>query len=449
MHGDNHPKSRTGSGEEARAIESVRWRLVTKIAFRFTFVYFALYTLYFPFHFLPFPPFLQISGMYNSMWSAAVPWVGKHVLHLQHDFGLDYLNTASGSKDTSYAYVQVLCYLAIAAVATVIWSALDRRRGNYQWLHKWFMVYLRLNLAAVMIPYGTAKIFPLQFPPPSLSKLLQTYGESSPMGLMWTFMGASRSYSFFGGATELLAGILLVVPRLATLGALVCIGVMSNVLMLNLAYDIPVKLGSIHLILMAVFVVLPDLGRLSSFFVLNRRVDPAPAQPLFRRRWLSRLAVALQLAFGLVLLAFNVYHGERKTHEQIQARITTPLYGIWSVDEFKIDGQIRPPLLTDQIRWNRMVVESAQDAAVQSMMGQIQHLYLHFDAQSKKFSLTNPFDPSWIARFDYENPEPSLLILTGKIGGQPVSVTLHREDESKFLLNSRGFSWIQEYSLNR
>ena len=105
------------------------------------------------------------------------------------------------------------------------------------------MVYLRLVLAATMIPYGAAKIFPWQFPAPTLSKLIQRYGDSSPMGLLWTFMGASRSYSFFGGATELLAGMLLVVPRLATLGALVCIGVMSNVLMLNLGYDVPVKLG--------------------------------------------------------------------------------------------------------------------------------------------------------------------------------------------------------------
>ncbi len=148
---------------------------------------------------------------------------------------------------------EVLCFLVIAAVGTIVWSLLDRNRPNYQRLQKWFMVYLRLVLATTMIPYGATKIFPWQFPAPTLSKLVQRYGDSSPMGLLWTFMGASRSYSFFGGATELLAGMLLVVPRLATLGALVCIGVMSNVLMLNLGYDVPVKLGSIHLLLMAGF----------------------------------------------------------------------------------------------------------------------------------------------------------------------------------------------------
>ncbi len=333
---------------QARGIEPRCWRLGTKIAFRFAFVYFLLYTLYFPLHLLAIPPVLQISRLYFSLWSAAVPWVSSQFLHLSHDFSKDYLNTVAGSKDTTFVYVEAFCYLMIALLATVIWSLLDRQRRNYEWLHKWFLVYLRLNLATGMIAYGVAKLFPLQFAPPSLSKLLETYGESSPMGLMWTFMGASRIYSIFGGASEVLAGLLLVVPRLATLGALVCIGVMSNVLTLNLGYDIPVKLGSIHLILIAGFVVAPDLKRLSDFFVLNRRVEAAPARPLFRRKRLNQAAIALQVAFGLVLLTYNLYHSRNKAEQMIEARDTAPLYGIWSVDEFKIGGEVRPPLLTDR-----------------------------------------------------------------------------------------------------
>jgi len=427
----------------------VRWGLGTRIAFRFAFVYFLLYNQFFPFELLTFPPFLQLSGIYNSLWSETVQWVSRHVLHLSHDFGMDYLNSATGSKDTTFIYVQVLCYLVIAAVATVIWSLLDRGRSNYDWLFKWFLTYMRLALAAVMIPYGVAKLFPWQFPAPTLSRLLQTYGDSSPMGLLWTFMGASRSYSFFGGAAEVLAGMLLVVPRLATLGALICAGVMSNVLMLNLGYDVPVKSGSIHLIVMAAIIVAPDLRRLTRFFVLNRRVDPAPTRPLFHRPLLNWLAILLQVAFGVVLLVYNLYHEDYKTQQVIQARMSAPLYGIWSVDEFKIDGQVRPPLVTDPIRWNRLIVESVEEAVVQPMTGGIRHLHLRLDQQNKSFTLTSPYASDWIAKFTYEDPQPDLLILTGKMGGQPVSATLHKEDASQFLLNSRGFHWIQEFSVSR
>src|ERR1039457_6906104 len=130
-------------------METARWHLGTKIAFRFAFIYFLLYTLYVPFHLFPIPPLPQILDKYNSLWSAIVPWVSNGVLHLQHDFSRDYLNTAAGSKDTVIAYVKVLCYLVIVTVATIIWSWLDRR-PNYTQMHKWFMVYLRLVLATTM-----------------------------------------------------------------------------------------------------------------------------------------------------------------------------------------------------------------------------------------------------------------------------------------------------------
>ena len=268
------------------------------------------------------------------------------------------------------------------------------------------------------------------------------------MGLMWTFMGASRIYSFFGGAAEVLAGLLLVVPRLATLGALVCIGVMSNVLTLNLGYDVPVKLGSIHLILMAGFVVAPDLKRLADFFVLNRQVEAAPAQPLFHRKRLNQVAIALQVAFGLVMLTYNLYHSRQKEQQIIEARNTAPLYGIWLVNEFNIGGEARPPLVTDPVRWNRLIVESNQDAAIQPMSGPVRHVYLYFDRPNRKFMLTAP-EVYWSAEFNYEHPNAEALVLNGTMDRQPVSIKLHKEDEAKFLLNSRGFHWIQEYSVNQ
>lgn len=57
------------------------------------------------------------------------------------------------------------------------------------------------------------------------------------MGLLWNFIGASAAYTIFTGVAEVLGGLLLVARRTALLGALVCIGVMSNVVLLNFSYD--------------------------------------------------------------------------------------------------------------------------------------------------------------------------------------------------------------------
>jgi uncharacterized membrane protein YphA (DoxX/SURF4 family) len=125
------------------------------------------------------------------------------------------------------------------------------RPKQHEVLGHWLRVYVRYVLAAAMLGYGMAKVFKSQFPAISDMRLMQPYGDSSPMALLWNFMGFSTAYTIFVGAAEVLGGLLLLFRRTATLGALVVIAVMSNIVMLNFCYDVPVKLYSVHLWLMA------------------------------------------------------------------------------------------------------------------------------------------------------------------------------------------------------
>src|SRR5689334_14063011 len=221
------------------------WSPAKKVLFRFAFCYLLLYSFPFPLYYIP---YVGMIGMWTfQMWNKLVPWVGQQL------FGVTITVFPNGSGDTTFNYVQVFVFLVIATVATLVWSLLDRRRRNYARLYEWLRVYTRFVLAVAMIGYGTAKVFPSQFPMPSFDRLMQPYGDSSPMGLLWTFMGASVAYNVFTGLGELVGGLLLVFRRTTLLGALVCIGVMANVVMLNFSYDVPVKLYSTHLLLMAVF----------------------------------------------------------------------------------------------------------------------------------------------------------------------------------------------------
>jgi len=108
-------------------------------------------------------------------------------------------------------------------------------------------------------------------------RMMQPYGDSSPMGLLWTFMGASPGYQMFAGAAEVVGGLLLLFRRTTLLGALVVAAVMSNVFAMNVFFDVPVKLYSFHYLLLAILLTLPDLPRLISLFVAN---TPAPARDL-------------------------------------------------------------------------------------------------------------------------------------------------------------------------
>ena len=126
--------------------------------------------------------------------------------------------------------------------------------------------YLRYVLAAAMLGYGLAKVswdFN-QFATIGDFQLEKKWGDSSPMNVVWSFMGASRAYTVFAGLGEVVGAILLLFRRTTILGAMVVVGVMTNVVMLNYCYDIPVKLYSSHLLMMAVYLLLPEAGRLGN-----------------------------------------------------------------------------------------------------------------------------------------------------------------------------------------
>jgi len=79
--------------------------------------------------------------------------------------------------------------------------------------------------------------------------------------------------------------------------------VMANVVVLNFAYDVPVKLFSIHLLVMATFVVAPSIKRLSDFFLFNKIVEPEVSQAFYRNaknKWYYRVAKSITVIIFLV-----------------------------------------------------------------------------------------------------------------------------------------------------
>jgi hypothetical protein len=421
-----------------------RWRLAKRIAFRFTFAYLVLYSFPFPVQYIPYAGD-YISEKYTIIWNAIVPWVGKHLLRLSYEVPIAF----TGSGDRTYDWIQSLCFLALAAIATLVWSLIDRRRIHYEKLYQWFRLYIRFSLASWMIIYGTIKAIPVQMPVPAYWRLLEPYGDSSPMGLLWTFMGASPVYTSITGCIELLGGVLLILPRTTTLGALVSFAAMTQVFLLNMCYDVPVKLFSFHLVLMPVFILAPDLRRIANTLVLNRRVEPVEVRPLFKRKRLNRGALAFQILFGLYLLGWNLnsaYDGY-KTYGGGAPK--PPLHGIWAVEEYKVDGEVKPPLITDETRWQRALFERAGSMIVQPMKGGRQFFRLQLDLDNKSLSLGKGDDPNWKADFTFVEPEPGRMSLTGELDGRRTEIKLLREDASQFLLLSRGFHWVQERPFNR
>jgi uncharacterized membrane protein YphA (DoxX/SURF4 family) len=424
-----------------------RWSVARRVGFRICFVYLGLFCLsqqilggLFPIPKVDFPDLARLWPMRQIVF-----WTAAHIFHVTQPL----VYKGSGSGDKTFDWVLAFCLLVIAAAATCVWSVLDRRRENYATLYKWFRLFLRFALATEMFLYGIDKVIPLQMPFPSLVRLLEPFHDFSPMGVLWYSVGASPAYEIFAGCAEMLGGVLLIFPRTTMLGALVALADLTQIFILNMTYDIPVKLFSFHLLLMAVFLLAPEFERLADFFFRNRTAGPSTQAELFRTRRANRIALAAQILLGLWVIGNNLYSGWEGWHTYGGGRPKSALYGIWDVSELSIDGQVRSPLVTDYDRWHRAVFDAPNQAAFQRMDDTFARYGATINGGEKTIALTKGDDKNWKANFTFQRVGENELILDGNMDSHKIHMQLQLVDRNKFVLVSRGFHWIQEYPFNR
>jgi hypothetical protein len=428
--------------------DSPCWSVASRAVFRLCFVYFGLFCLctqvlggLFPIPAVDIPdPSVLLPPIRQSVF-----WVAARIFHAK----LPLVYTGSGSGDKTFDWVLAFCLLVVATVATGIWSVLDRKRENYIALYKWFRVFVRFALASQLLAYGMAKVIPLQMPFPYLAKLVEPFGNFSPMGVLWASIGASPAYETFAGCAETLAGVLLIFPRTTMLGALVCAADMTQVFVLNMTYDVPVKLFSFHLLLMAVFLLAPDLQRLADFFFRERAVAPPKPMRLFHSQRGNRIALGAQILYGICLLAANAYDGWTNWHVYGGGSPKSPLYGIWDIKELAIDAQERSPLLTDYQRWRRTIFDSPERMSLERMDDSLVRYNAAINSNDKTIMLTKSADKNWKGDFTYQRPAENQLILDGKMDGHKIHMEMQLLERGQFVLVNRGFHWVQEYPFNR
>ncbi|MBS0196088.1 MAG: hypothetical protein JSR77_04965 [Planctomycetes bacterium] len=426
------------------------WSGPRLVVFRFAFVYWLVYL--FPFPLNQIPGVASLFLWYDKSWEAFVPWFAENVLHLANPITV----MPNGSGDTTFNYVQVLAYVIIAVGATFLWSLLHRAH-SYPRLNGLLRVYLRYALGGILLGYGFSKVFKSQFPTPGPERLLETYGESSPMGILWAFMGASTPYTIFAGAAEVVGALLLFCRRTATLGALVSAGVMLNVVMLNLCYDVPVKLFSSHLLMMAIWIALPDLGQLLNVLVLHKPTSPRPWKWPAMPRWQKAALGTVQTAFVLYAVGGGVVQGYYGWRTYGDGAPLPNLYGVYEVQTFELNGKELSPLQTDTNRWRRFFVTRWGGVGIQSMTDTVAWFNMQDDSPNSKVSLTsggnkrNQTSESLTQTFtlSYERPAENTLVLSGEFQGVQIRARLNRRTDQSFLLLSRGFHWINEYPFNR
>jgi hypothetical protein len=418
------------------------WRSATRLTFRFALAYLALYSLMGQFSSgLLLLPGFSFPGL-GPLWPFRefTFWLAGSLFDIHS--GLVY---NGNSSDTYFFWVQEFWVLLVAILATAAWSVLDRRRENYVTLHTWFRLFVRLAVAAQMFDYGMAKVIPTQMPFPSLITLVEPVGRIPLQGLLWTNIGASPAYEIFTGLAEVFGGVLLLVPATTLFGALVCLADMIMVLLLNLTYDVGVKLIAFDLILMIAFLLAPDIRRLIDFLLLDRPAPPSEQLLLFKTARANRISVIAQIAFGVYLIGMytnivvGYWHGEGE-----QGGPKSVLYGIWDIEHLSIDGQAGPAVLNDyDRRWRRVIFDTPNKMIFQRTDDSFARYGAAIDESAKTLSLTKGDSLHWHSDFTYQRPVPDELTLDGEMDGHKIDLHLKREEFDTFRLLNSTFRWVR------
>jgi uncharacterized membrane protein YphA (DoxX/SURF4 family) len=419
------------------------WGLARRVGFRCGVIVGGLLVFPFPLGVIPKTEIVATWLARPFQW--ATSWLAGDV------FGLQLSDPAAGfagSGDRAVDYVQVLLIAALGVLGTLVWSIADRRRRSYPRLAAAALVVGRYYLAYMMLTYGISKLLKSQFYDLSPSWLHERLGDGSPMRMLWAFMGYSLPYTVFAGLAETAGGLLLLWRRTATLGAVLVVAVMTNVVMLNLCYDVPVKLFATELLIMGALIARPGARRMIAAALGHAVAELPPRVRMAQRRERIRVAAKLGLIAAMAVNLYLEYHGGNRNDHVHE------LYGNWEVDQLVADGVERPPLTTDPVRWQTLSI-NARSAVIWLMTGTREPSILvnrglydwKVDAASHTIALTLPGEPRLEETWHYSRPAPDRLVIDGPHGGKSLHVVLHLVPDP--LLMTRGFHWINEVPFNR
>jgi hypothetical protein len=314
------------------------WSPAVRLAFRITFLYFYCFI------------FLGANGTLLDVFPVVGGWiqdklnwplnhlsefVGQHLFHLT---GIAAHWHPSESGDTTMNWIHDGLVLTFALAGGILWTIISHIRNNprtdYRTLHAWLRFFLRLTCGMFMIGYGLAKVFPFQMPPPSIAILTEPAGNMAPMTFLWNLIGLSPVYEIICGSAEVLGGILLVYRRTALAGALFSTFVITNVVLYNFCYDVPVKLFAANLLLGCIFLALPDAVSLCRYFWSHKLTAPTATwvPPISRRA--GRIAILVtEIVFAVAFLVVRpIFMTIGWHHLQVALRTPSPLVGAWHLD---------------------------------------------------------------------------------------------------------------------
>lgn len=370
----------------------------------------------------------------NRLWWAALGELGLP------SSGMHFLAIAS---DTTGAYLHLLTLLIISTFAAALWQ---RWHADEAEAWRWFRAGVAYYLALTLLRYGWDKVLGQQFPPPEPNLLYTPLGHLTPDLLYWSSVGSAPWYGVATGAVEVVAGLLLLWPRLRLPGALLTLGILVHVAAINFGFDISVKLYSLVLLGLTLLWLAPLFPILWRFACGHpAQLDLSPTLRLRTPRQVQRYAAGKSLLVSLLLLeTIMPYLGHRPAD--------LPLRGAYAVVRHWQAGDTLPD--THPQRLHRVYVHRRGHLVLERAGAQFRSLALRLDSVQRRLRLQEIAEgPAiwWQYREAHFVSPDSLqpMRLWGPLDGDSLHLTLRALPWRQLPLRRGGWSWTLGGSLKR
>lgn len=341
--------------------------------------------------------------------------------------------TKSAGSDLLWFWCLHLSWIVVALLITAVWTVIDRRRSDYRRLAASMIVFARFGLAVVMILYGLGKVIPVQMGFMALPyHQLTLVGDTSLFETLWGFMAASEPYSVATGLVEVGSGVLLLWNRTQLLGALGSVMAMAQVFILNMTYDVPVKLAVGELLLVAIGITSPYWSNLARVVFNRGQTSPVESwRPVGAdKRWLRRTGVVAKFGIAGMLLAFTTARGVMAY--TVYHTPTSTLDGVWRATSFTVDDHEASLNQTSPQPWSNVAIADRNKVPAigvvrfvsQTPAGYTTMWLLKVDGDHLELRTRESTSAQVVLRAT--QPDKDHLVLTGKVDGRQIKGTFER-----------------------
>lgn len=394
--------------------------------YNFFFYYLVLYFLFISNFFVYYFPLLKhIHQPFQYISSLFLQLVNLLFIHRSFDENLTL-------DDNYWLYVAVAAFGVMALIIALV-TRLTARGKPSTTLVYYFQFYCRIYLALVLFVYGFSKLMGNQFTQPSPGILFKPVGSLDPHSLMWAFMGASESYSFFGGMLEVVAGCLLLFRRTMMVGVLIALATIMNVLVMDIGYDTLVKVFALHLLLIGGYLLLPFASAILSFLLFSKNTSPLKeGEPVRKPLWL-RITLFVLVAYASFVI---IYYQYSRMKERSVAS-TSPLEGIYRVTGFN-SSSVKPTP-----GWQQLAIDGSY-LTVKFFNDSFSVYKMNTGTSGKQLELKGLQDPSERARLLWTSTPQGQVVFSGIINQDSVSFSGVKTEISTLPLvkNRRKIQWV-------